>query len=75
MRALVRSAIARIDRHEFSPQQTAALTSSLISTGIAGQYRDYIAAEQAVMGIGALVAAWNAICNPSIRAPPSWSAV
>ena len=59
MRALVRSAIARIDRHEFSPRQTAALTSSLISTGIAGQYQDYIAAEQAVMGIGALVAAWN----------------
>jgi hypothetical protein len=57
--ALVRRAIAEIDRHEFSPAQTVALTNGLISTGIAGEYRDYIAAEQCVMGIGALVAAWN----------------
>jgi hypothetical protein len=59
LRALVRSATAEIDRHEFSPRQTVALTSKLISTGIAGEYQDYIAAEQCVMGIGALVAAWN----------------
>jgi len=61
MRALVRSAVARIDSHEFSARQTVELTSSLIATGIAGEYQDYIAAEQCVMGIGALVAAWNDI--------------
>ena len=36
-----------------------ALIRGLISTGVAGEYQDYIAAEQAVMGTGALVAAWN----------------
>lgn len=61
LRALVRSATARIDRHEFTARQTVALTSKLISTGIAGEYQDYISAEQCVMGIGALVAAWNDI--------------
>jgi len=59
LRALVRSAINLVNRHEFSPRQTVALTSELISTGIAGEFQDYIAAEQCVMGIGALVAAWN----------------
>ena len=56
---LVQGAIKRIDDHRFTPQQTVALADKLISTGIAGEYRDYIAAEQCVMGIGALVAAWN----------------
>jgi hypothetical protein len=61
LQALVRSATAQIDRHEFSAPQTVALTRNLISTGIAGEYDNYIAAEQCVMGIGALVAAWNDI--------------
>ena len=39
--------------------QTVSLTNRLLASGIAGEYRDYIAAEQCVMGIGALVAAWN----------------
>jgi len=59
LQALVRSSTAQIDRHEFSARQTVALTNNLISTGIAGEYDNYIAAEQCVMGIGALVAAWN----------------
>lgn len=61
LNALVASAIARIDRHQFTPKQTVALTSNLISTGVAGEYQDYIAAEQCVMGISALIAAWNDI--------------
>jgi hypothetical protein len=59
LRQIVKSAIARIDRHEFSAKQTVALTRRLLDSGIAGEYQNYIAAEQCVMAIGALVAAWN----------------
>jgi hypothetical protein len=59
LREIVETAIATVDRHEFSAAQTVALTRRLLGNGIAGEYRDYIAAEQCVMGIGALVAAWN----------------
>jgi hypothetical protein len=61
LRDIVKTAIAIIDRHRFTPKQTVALTNALLSSGIAGEYRDYIAAEQCVMGIGALIAAWNDI--------------
>jgi len=61
LRDQVAKAITLVDRHQFTPQQTVELAKSLISTGIAGDYEDYIAAEQCVMGIGALVAAWNDI--------------
>jgi hypothetical protein len=59
LRLQVQAAIARIDRHRFTPTQTLALANTLLSSGIAGEYRDYIAAEQCVMGIAALIAAWN----------------
>jgi hypothetical protein len=58
---IVKTAITLIDAHRFSPAQTMALTNSLLSTGINGEYRDYIAAEQCVMGIAATVAAWNSV--------------
>jgi len=61
LREIVKTAITVVDRHRFSPAQTVALTNALLASGIAGEYRDYIAAEQCVMGIGALVAAWNEI--------------
>ena len=61
LREIVKTAIAVVDRHRFSPAQTVALTNALLASGIAGEYRDYIAAEQCVMGIGALIAAWNDI--------------
>ena len=51
--------IDTIVRHEFAPAQIVAITSSLLDAGIAGEYQDYIAAEQGVMAIGALTAAWN----------------
>ena len=61
LRAIVRDSIRRVDAHTFSPRQTLALANALLSTGIEGDYRDYIAAEQAVMGISALIAAWNEV--------------
>ena len=59
LRQIVKSAISTIDRHEFSAAQTVGLTNRLLASGINGEYRDYIAAEQCVMAIGALIAAWN----------------
>jgi hypothetical protein len=59
LREIVKSAISTVDRHEFSAKQTVALTNRLLASGIAGEYRDYIAAEQCVMGLGALIASWN----------------
>lgn len=59
LREIVATAITFVDNHQFSPAQTMALTNALLSGGIAGDYRDYIAAEQCVMGISALIAAWN----------------
>ena len=59
LRQIVKSAISTVDRHEFSAAQTVSLTNRLLASGIAGEYRDYIAAEQCVMAIGALIAAWN----------------
>jgi hypothetical protein len=61
LRKIVKTAIAVVDGHRFSPAQTVALTNALLSSGINGEYRNYIAAEQCVMGIGALIAAWNDI--------------
>ena len=61
MRAIVKTAISVIDDHQFSAAQTVALTNALLSSGIDGEYRDYITAEQCVMGIAALIAAWNDI--------------
>ena len=61
LRKIVKTAIAVVDGHGFSPAQTVALTNALLSSGIKGEYRNYIAAEQCVMGIGALIAAWNDI--------------
>ncbi len=61
LRTLVDKAIATIDAHEFAAADVVALTRSLLAAGIDGEYADYIAAEQAVMAIGALIAAWDAI--------------
>jgi len=61
MRDIVKKAISVIEGQQFSPAQTVALTNALLSSGIDGEYRDYIAAEQCVMGIAALIAAWNDI--------------
>jgi hypothetical protein len=61
LREIVKAAITHIEAHQFSPAQTTALANILMSTGIDGEYRDYIAAEQCVMGIAALIAAWNSI--------------
>ena len=59
LEVLVQDAMRRIESHAFTPAQTAALTRKLIARGVAGEYQDYIAAEQCVMGIGALLAAWH----------------
>jgi hypothetical protein len=59
LRDIVKTAITTVERHRFSSAQTVALANALLSSGIAGEYRDYISAEQCVMGIAALVAAWN----------------
>lgn len=61
LKALVKTSIERIDRHEFGASQIVAITSNLIAAGIEGEFQDYIAAEQSVMAIGALTAAWNDI--------------
>jgi hypothetical protein len=61
LRQIVKTAITLIEAHRFSPAQTMALGNSLLSTGIDGEYRDYIAAEQCVMGIAAMIAAWDNI--------------
>ncbi len=55
----VARAIDTIVRHQFAPAQIVGITSNLLDAGIAGEYQDYIAAEQGVMAIGALTAAWN----------------
>ena len=61
LQAIVARAIDLIDAHEFSAAQTVALTNALLSSGINGDYRDYIAAEQCVMGVSALIASWNGV--------------
>ena len=61
LRDIVKTAITNVERQRFSSAQTVALANALLESGIAGEYRDYISAEQCVMGIAALVAAWNDI--------------
>jgi len=63
LRALVGKAIKTIDAHEFVATDIVALTRSLLDAGIGGEYEDYISAEQAVMAIGALIAAWDDIAR------------
>ncbi len=41
--------------HNFTTDETAAILDSLVKGGVAGDYRDFAAAEQAVMGVHALV--------------------
>jgi hypothetical protein len=41
--------------HNFTTDETATILDSLVKGGIAGDYRDFAAAEQAVMGVHALV--------------------
>ena len=41
--------------HNFTTDETVAILDSLVKGGVAGDYRDFAAAEQAVMGVHALV--------------------
>ncbi len=41
--------------HNFTSEETATILDSLVKGGLAGDYRDFAAAEQAVMGVHALV--------------------
>ena len=50
----VTKAEGQIRSHGFNPQETRAILMSIVNGGIAGDYRDFAAAEQAVMGIHAL---------------------
>ena len=59
LRELVARATRKIDGHDFTAAQTLALANGLLARGVDGEYRDYIAAEQCVMGVAALVASWN----------------
>ncbi len=51
---LSKQAYASLDRVEPDDQVKRAMVSSLMHYGVKGEYRDYIAAEQAVMGIDVL---------------------
>jgi Cytochrome c554 and c-prime len=61
LQSITKASIEKIKSHTFSANDVIALTRSLISRGIAGEYQDYISAEQCVMAIGALTASWNDI--------------
>ena len=41
--------------HDFTTDETSAILDSLVKGGVAGDYRDFAAAEQAVMGVHALI--------------------
>jgi len=54
LHATVAKAEGQVRAHGFSGEETRAILTSIVEGGIAGDYRDYAAAEQAVMGIHAL---------------------
>jgi hypothetical protein len=53
--ARVQRLAARSRGHEFTRAEQLHLLDTLLKTGVAGEYRDYILAEQAVMGIDGLL--------------------
>jgi Cytochrome c554 and c-prime len=54
LQAVVTKAEGKVRGHGFKVDQTRAILTSIVKGGIAGDYRDYAAAEQAVMAIHAL---------------------
>jgi hypothetical protein len=54
LQSIVAKAAGQIRSHGFKADETRAILMSIVKGGIAGDYRDYAAAEQAVMGIHAL---------------------
>ena len=51
---LVKKVQGKILAHTFSVDETRAMLDSIVAGGVAGDYRDYAAAEQAVMAVHAL---------------------
>ncbi len=59
LRGATDKVIAALAQHVFTPQDVEALLQSIVQEGIAGEYLDYAAAEQATMAIAAIVTAQN----------------
>lgn len=59
MQAVVGEIKAKLTPHKFSASDVQKITVSLLNEGIWGEYRNYVAAEQAVMAISALTVAWD----------------
>ena len=55
MLEVVKKAQDQIRAHSFTVVDTANILNSLVQGGVAGDYRDFVAAEQAVMGVHALI--------------------
>jgi hypothetical protein len=54
LKELVKKVDGAVRAHNFSKDETLAILDSLVKGGVAGDYRDFAAAEQAVMGVHAL---------------------
>ena len=55
LRGAIEKLLPRIDEHRFTAADLRAILFAVIDQGLAGQYSDYSGAEQAAMGIEALV--------------------
>ena len=55
MQAVLKQVQDHVRGHDFSNDETFTILDSLVKGGSAGEYRDFAAAEQAVMGVHALV--------------------
>ena len=55
MLEVVKKAQDQIRAHSFTVVDTANILNSLVQGGVTGDYRDFVAAEQAVMGVHALI--------------------
>ena len=51
---VVKKVQAEVRGHNFTTDETATILDSVVKGGVAGDYRDFAAAEQAVMGVHAL---------------------
>jgi hypothetical protein len=59
MQQIVAAFSKAIRAHEFTAGDIKAITLSLMNEGVWGEYKDYVAAEQAVMAISALTISWD----------------
>jgi hypothetical protein len=59
MQSVVGEIRAKLIPRKFSASDVQKITVSMLNEGIWGEYRNYVAAEQAVMAISALTVAWD----------------